>query len=864
MYNRQHHPRRRYIEREATAVATALPIAMPPGIARRSKAMRRPAILIGSTIAAIAAIAIALAAGNHLAEPTSAGEPAPTIIFHIDCNNTTPGIQTNCNYPTNTTQVDVDVVLENATGAAIDLGAFGFELVGNRRLTFMPASSICDTAGLDCNPNFNQASITASGWACSPPPPSPDLNNDGDPLTSQSSIGCFTSGLPPAGPVSSGGFLTLATTRYDVTADAAVDLTLRETSAFDANFNELGTCPVVVAVPATCNAAHVIIGTGASPTPTPTATSTPTPSPTFDPQMTPSGTPTGGVYDTLALNEAVCTVLGSLANIDATTAAFACQLMNFQGRAQAFVECLNGRPYCPSEPSNSEVYQQIEPRDLAFVDVDGDQFHPGQSMIIGAFVEGDYPVLFETSVGGFPVQGTTEPVQQVLCYAGQPGIAAPWDPDCDANPETVGDGFVAIRLLVDQDDPRGSFNVTVTQAGKSHEQTVIVTGPPVEITLESLDLKTSIETGALGASFPGFAKHPDACDIVINPDPTGSVSPKTTDVLVRAKDSDGTDVISFMAWTTDGQRSNPAVFRGPGMPHGGPANPQLLTWDLGPLGVGFVQRICGGATAGTLSMTLVFSRILDPLVPEDFSLPYSIQVIGDPVVPVTPTPNACPSDDFDCDGVLDSSDNCYGNPNPDQRNNDANYIDHSPPFASVADDRTRVDSDNVGDVCDIDDDNDGLFDVDENGGPPCLTASGSTNPLSDDSDGDRFLDGAECAIGTDPLDSNNRPPLSECGPDIGLPYFGVLSSRTAFCKYGSGVDVANDSDADGLIDLCEIASINHDRIVNVADMGMLASAIAKRFYHPNADINRDGDINTADQGSVAAIISSRACFAQLN
>ena len=79
--------------------------------------------------------------------------------------------------------------------------------------------------------------------------------------------------------------------------------------------------------------------------------------------------------------------------------------------------------------------------------------------------------------------------------------------------------------------------------------------------------------------------------------------------------------------------------------------------------------------------------------------------------------------DADADGILDASDNCPNDANPLQENNDG---------------------DTPGDVCDSDDDNDGLSDVDE--------ATYSSNPFVADTDSDNLIDGDEVNIyGTNPL-----------------------------------------------------------------------------------------------------------------
>ena len=82
--------------------------------------------------------------------------------------------------------------------------------------------------------------------------------------------------------------------------------------------------------------------------------------------------------------------------------------------------------------------------------------------------------------------------------------------------------------------------------------------------------------------------------------------------------------------------------------------------------------------------------------------------------------------------------------NPDQLNSDGNFIDNSPPYAPGVDDRTRVNSDGLGDVCDPTMITMAFSDTAENASPPCIAAGGPTNPVNADTDGDRYLDGAEC------------------------------------------------------------------------------------------------------------------------
>src|SRR4029079_8115068 len=69
--------------------------------------------------------------------------------------------------------------------------------------------------------------------------------------------------------------------------------------------------------------------------------------------------------------------------------------------------------------------------------------------------------------------------------------------------------------------------------------------------------------------------------------------------------------------------------------------------------------------------------------------------------------------DPDGDGLTGPNDNCPTVNNLSQANNDANFIDQSPPYAPGVDDKTLTRSDLPGDACDADDDNDGIADATE-------------------------------------------------------------------------------------------------------------------------------------------------------
>ncbi|HXH23922.1 MAG TPA: hypothetical protein VNI78_01660 [Vicinamibacterales bacterium] len=226
----------------------------------------------------------------------------------------------------------------------------------------------------------------------------------------------------------------------------------------------------------------------------------------------------------------------------------------------------------------------------------------------------------------------------------------------------------------------------------------------------------------------------------------------------------------------------------------------------------------------------------------------------------------------DGDGIAGASDNCAFDANANQANNDRNFIELGG-FGKGYDDTTRAHSDNRGDACDPDDDNDGIPDDVEPRLAPgadmhalCPTATNNLDTAAEDTDFDLTLDLAECLLGADPFDAASKPapnPAGDTDAD-GLP---------SALEVTLGTDPAlPDTDGDGLLDGVEVrgfntdplsantdgdacsdakeaASVNDDAGVNSTDLFQVAISFGPSTnpaYLPNMDINRSGGINSTD------------------
>jgi hypothetical protein len=215
--------------------------------------------------------------------------------------------------------------------------------------------------------------------------------------------------------------------------------------------------------------------------------------------------------------------------------------------------------------------------------------------------------------------------------------------------------------------------------------------------------------------------------------------------------------------------------------------------------------------------------------------------------------------DTDGDGIVDANDNCPAEINPGQENADANFIDQTGP--STQDDRTWPNSDAAGDACDADDDNDGLVDSAEAAG---CNGSGALNPLIRDTDGDRFLDGPECTLGTNPASAASKPALTACGA-AGDADNDRIATRVEVCNYNTNpADNDTDNDLDGFPttgltkDGCEAASLNNDRVVNAGDQLLMVLEILREptpsLRLVSMDVNKDGSVNSGDQLTLALFL----------
>jgi hypothetical protein len=181
---------------------------------------------------------------------------------------------------------------------------------------------------------------------------------------------------------------------------------------------------------------------------------------------------------------------------------------------------------------------------------------------------------------------------------------------------------------------------------------------------------------------------------------------------------------------------------------------------------------------------------------------------------------------------------CPGAPNsdPEVRPNGPNI---------AGDDNTWPDHDGVGDLCDMDDDNDGLVDTNEILGVSC--GGVPTLPSDLDSDDDHLHDGWECANGSNPL----NPASMSLGPpatDVDGDHVPDVWENRGYNSSGGNTD----SDGDGCSDMVEIGSVNGNRALDDGDR-LAVTRRALNLIAANSeqdyvlDVSKNGVIDDSDR-----------------
>jgi hypothetical protein len=212
--------------------------------------------------------------------------------------------------------------------------------------------------------------------------------------------------------------------------------------------------------------------------------------------------------------------------------------------------------------------------------------------------------------------------------------------------------------------------------------------------------------------------------------------------------------------------------------------------------------------------------------------------------------------------VLNGVDNCpdVSNANQANRNAEERSVAVLGPPALIGDE-TNATASALGDACNPDVDMDGLDDD--------VESALGTDPDTRDTDGDHQTDGAEVLCGSDPLvpssfvsgldsDGDGLPDACEAIAGTNASVIDTDGDRIPdgfeFLRTQTS-PLASDTDGDGCSDIIELVSVDTNRIVTAADLGLVAQAFGLSNapnYHWNYDPNRDGNINALDLFMVAS------------
>lgn len=180
------------------------------------------------------------------------------VSMSLDCNPTVANTQSSCMVSNMGTTRDVRVVITNHGTTGIVVGAFGFRLE-NPDITRLFAPTINPPGYSNDNPDAAMAAEGA-GWACGVPEPVADDPGTVEP-GQDSNIDCFN-GAASGFMINAGASVHVATVHYDIVAGAdpgAVQLTLTDADAYNAAFNELGSCGPVLTKLMPCNNATLTL-----------------------------------------------------------------------------------------------------------------------------------------------------------------------------------------------------------------------------------------------------------------------------------------------------------------------------------------------------------------------------------------------------------------------------------------------------------------------------------------------------------------------------------------------------------------------------------------------------------------------------
>jgi hypothetical protein len=214
-----------------------------------------------------------------------------------------------------------------------------------------------------------------------------------------------------------------------------------------------------------------------------------------------------------------------------------------------------------------------------------------------------------------------------------------------------------------------------------------------------------------------------------------------------------------------------------------------------------------------------------------------------PVLVINPLPDA------DDDGVPDESDNCPDEPNPNQDDTDegggdgvGDACDNCPDDFNPA--QQNHDSDALGDVCDPDDDNDGICDPEESD-PSCSGSDICPYDPDNDGDGDAICGDIDNCPGVE------NPGQEDIGDGDGVgdacdncPYDDNLNQRDRFPPQGNNIGDA--CDCEGNFD-CDLDVDGEDVTAFLMDFGRgTYDRPCENGDQCSGDFTCDGDVDADD------------------